>query len=294
MLALYACPGILLGMKRTCLAVVAAACLIGATAASVSASTPAPAPGKVSVHLLRPAKAPSGAPRTALPRPARAGNAAVTSGNWSGYAATACGSCHLRYVQAQFNMASVNCTATPDAFVSHWAGLDGLFTGTVEQTGVLAYCSGGAPGYLAWYEMYPDPPVYFTGDIAPGDAFAAAVYFNQGTGRWQLGLTDVTTGASLATAQACPAGASCQDRSAEVITEAPSDASGVLPLADFGVENYTGAAVTSYNGTRGTLASQAGVWTQNSVTMAGASGVLAVPSGLQGGQAFSVAWHAAS
>jgi len=186
----------------------------------------------------------------------------------------------------------VNCSATPNADVSEWVGLDGLSTPTVEQTGILGDCSGGSPSYYAWYEMYPSAAVYFSG-VNPGDSITVSVYFNSSTNQFQLSLTDTTTGGSLNTSQQCPV-SSCQRKSAEVITEAPSDSSGVVPLADFGTDNFTGSLVTSLAGFHGTLATNPGYWTGDSITMTGASDTKATPSALQGGQAFSVLWEAAS
>jgi hypothetical protein len=64
---------------------------------------------------------------------------------------------------------------------------------TVEQVGVEVGCSGGTASYSAFYEMFPNAPVAFSG-IGPGDAISANVYFNTSTRHWQLTLTDLTTG----------------------------------------------------------------------------------------------------
>jgi hypothetical protein len=83
----------------------------------------------------------------------------VQSTNWAGYATTR--PRHpFRYLQATFFVQYINCSTNPDSFSAHWAGLDGFDTGTVEQAGVLAACQGGIPAYDAWYEMFPDFPVY--------------------------------------------------------------------------------------------------------------------------------------
>jgi hypothetical protein len=165
---------------------------------------------------------------------------------------------------------------------------------TVEQVGVEVGCSGGTASYSAFYEMFPNAPVAFSG-IGPGDAISANVYFNTSTRHWQLTLTDLTTGGTIATAQTCPSGSACRNSSAEVIAEAPSSSTGtILPLVDFGQVNHEAIAVTSLNGTHGTLTSN-GLWTTDSITMVSSAGkTLAQPGPAYGGQAFQDTWRAAS
>jgi hypothetical protein len=234
-------------------------------------------------------------PATHLPRVVPV-NGALQTTNWSGYADVTCSTCSLRYVAASYTMPSVNCAKSPDgSVVSYFAGLDGIASPTVEQIGTLAGCSGGTASYLAFYEMFPNAPVAFSG-ISPGDAISVTIFYNAGTNRWQLGLTNLTTGGTIATAQACPSSSTCRNHSAEVIAEAPSSASGsVLPLADFGQLNVEGVQVTSRNGTHGALASNS-LWTTDSITMvsAGNGATLAAPGPAYGGQAFQDTWRAAS
>ena len=217
------------------------------------------------------------------------------STNWSGYADVACSTCAIRFVAASFTVPSANCAKSPDgSFAGIFAGLDGIGSRTVEQIGIQAGCSGGKASYAAFFEMFPKAPVAFSG-ISPGDAISVAVFFNAATNHWQLGLTDLTTGGSIATAQACPSGAVCRNASAEVITEAPSSSAGaILPLVDFGQANYEAIQVTGRNGTHGSLISN-GLWTTDSLTMVNSGGtVLAQPGPVYGGQAFQDTWHAAS
>src|SRR6478672_1172781 len=178
-------------MKRIMLAV-AALLLSAGTATAAQAATTASAPPGVrvsgmtyqpGVHL----------PKTHLPH-FTAVNANLRSSNWSGYADVVCSTCALRYVAASFTLPSVNCAGSPDgAAVSTWVGLDGVTSSTVEQIGTVAECSGGTASYSAFYEMFPNNPVGFTG-VNPGDAISANVYFNATNNRWQLSLTDLTSG----------------------------------------------------------------------------------------------------
>src|SRR5579875_2120099 len=129
-----------------------------------------------------------------------------------------------------------------DQYSSFWVGLDGYSSDSVEQTGTDVDCAGRTPQYYGWYEMYPAYPVDFSNPMHPGDHISASVTFS-GSDTYTLVLTDSTQGWTKSETINQPG----LDRSsAEVITEAPSSSSGVLPLADFGTVNYTGA---SDNGT---------------------------------------------
>lgn len=284
-------------MRKILLAVAALAALLTALAflpayaasGAVKAPLP-PGPGPTKTVKMTPAKVP-GLPHTSLPG-AHAANAALISDNWSGYAVQTCGTCALRYVQTQYNIPSLNCTATPDAYESNWAGLDGLASPTVEQTGTLGFCDGGVPYYYAWYEAFPQAAQYFMG-VNPGDAINVSVFYNGTTHLYDTSLTDISTGGVLQAALTCGA-ATCENNSAEVITEAPASTEGILPLADFGEVNYTDSLVTSRNGTHGNLAKGV-LWNSDVITMEDQGGnVLSGTSLLEGGQAFYNEWVASS
>jgi hypothetical protein len=206
---------------------------------------------------------------------------------------------HLRYAQAYFTVPSVDCAnstigSAGYAYASEWVGLDGYSDDTVEQTGVAAYCTStsGSPSYYAWYEMFPLSPVAFSG-INPGDALRTSVYFN-GTG-YQLALRDLTTGGTVSTTQVCPSGSTCDNASAEVVSEDPGGAvASGYDLADFGMASYINCAVTSHSGVRGTLAANS-LWSSTTITMVdGSSTVMAAPTPLEGGLAFGVDWESSS
>jgi len=222
----------------------------------------------------------------------------VKSSNWSGYAAVARLGKHLRFVSANFTIPRVNCANSALgrsglAFASNWVGLDGFkrSSNTVEQTGVDSFCdSSGVAQYAAWYEMFPLNPVAF-GPVHPGDAISASVLFS--SGKYTITLTDVTTAAKMQVTQRCPRGATCQNSSAEVITEDPGQAAPVVNLADYGMANFTGATVTSANGMHGSLSANS-VWKSSKIVMQNAGKqVMSLPSSLFGGRAFNVTWKAA-
>jgi hypothetical protein len=266
--------------------------------ASASAGTEPAVP--VAYPMAR-AILPADLPHTHLPSHSRAdtANGTYTTNIWSGYAAVACATCHVRYAEAQFAIPSVNCTdstigTSGYALVADWVGLDGLTNGTVEQIGVNGYCtSTSSPAtYYAWYEMYPLPPVAFTG-VSPGDAIEADVYFNGSS--YRLHLADITTRGFITTTQACPSGQTCQHTDAEVITEDPG---GGVPqgydLADFGQANFLNSQVTSLAGFQGNFGPANGYWTRYAVTMVNGTDVMATPGAVEGGAAFSVTWNASS
>jgi len=158
---------------------------------------------------------------------------ATDSTNWSGYAASGSDG-SFTSVSSSWTEPSADCSDGGDDYAAFWVGLDGYSSDSVEQTGTDSDCSGGSPDYYGWYEMYPADPVYFTNTVEPGDSMSASVTVSGTT--YKLVLTDSTEGWTK-TVKKKESG--LDDSSAEVITEAPSSSSGVLPLADFGTVNYT-------------------------------------------------------
>ena len=197
-----------------------------------------------------------------------------TSTNWSGYAVTG-----SRYtsVSASWTEPTVSCSGGT-AYSSFWVGLDGDTSGTVEQTGTDADCSGSTPQYYAWYEMYPKFPTNLSGTVRPGDNMTASVTTN-GSGSFTLTISDTTQRWTNTTTARLKHAALA---SAEVIAEAPSSSGGVLPLANFGTVNFSGA---SANGALLTSLTP-GI---DAITMQSGSTVKATPSSISNG-AFSVAW----
>lgn len=161
----------------------------------------------------------------------------VSSTNWSGYAAT--GSTFTS-ASSSWVQPSVSCTST-DTYSADWVGLDGYNDSTVEQTGTLAECLGGTPEYAAWYEIYPNPPVYFSNVVTPGDQMKASVTANSATS-FTMTISDVTAGWSHTVTKSVSGAARS---SAEVIIEAPccTSSGGILPLADFHTVSFTKAKV---------------------------------------------------
>jgi hypothetical protein len=267
----------------------------GASAAVSTQSAATPLPPGVVVHGLQ--YMPNvHLPKTVLPH--LTPKASVESTDWSGYAVIPASGQQMSTIGADFNVPSLNCSRSPVgssgyAYVSHWVGLDGYSDSTVEQTGVDAYCaSGGTTGYDLWYEFYPLAPVAFSG-VSPGDAISVTVTYNSTAHTYHTNVTDITTGGYVTSTQSCPSGSTCLNASAEVITEDPGGAvEGGYNLADFGMENYTGARTQTLSGESGSLATNS-YWTSSEIIMVDpSSNPMATPSGLYS-RGFNVAWNAA-
>ena len=216
------------------------------------------------------------------------GRTVVHSLNWAGYAAARAGTA-FRSVRAAFFVPYIDCTSTPGSYSSHWVGLDGLGSSSVEQLGVAAGCAGSRPHYYAWYEMYPKP-VSGVFTVKAGNAIVVSVNYQAQHRRFVLALRDLTTRRHFIRSEKCAAKV-CLRSSAEVISEAPSDTSGnILPLADYRAASFSGVALTSAGGHRGGLVSP--WWTTDQIIGVGQSSrrVTQQPTSLLRGQAFSNYW----
>ncbi len=126
--------------------------------------------------------------------------------------------------------------------------------------------------------MYPAYPVNYPSTVRPGDHMSASVTFS-GSSTYTLMLTDSTERWSKTTVKN---ESGLARSSAEVITEAPSSITGVLPLADFGTVTY-GSSIAS--GT--SLASHS----PTEIIMIGNSGRdKDATSGISSGGGFSNTW----
>lgn len=228
-------------VRQWCVVVMAVAVMAAtATAAADVASASPLLTLAASPRAVTPGHPMVGPGGLAAPRARRAArHREIGSTNWSGYAVSGSeGAYHS--VSASWTVPAVTCRSG-NRYASFWVGLDGYgrHSRSVEQTGTDADCSGGAASYDGWYELYPAAPVYFRIKVRPGDRLSASVMFH-GADAYTLVLRDRTRGWSHTVTRHEPG----LDRSsAEVITEAPSSASGVLPLSDFGSVRFTAARV---------------------------------------------------
>src|SRR5215470_3770311 len=162
----------------------------------------------------------------------------VQSTNWAGYADT---SSTFSTVTGSWSEPAVTCGSRGTDAV-FWVGIDGFTSGSVEQDGTFAECSGGSAFYFTWWEMFPTNAIQVVGSsVQPGDTISSSVV-RSGTS-YTLKVTDSTHPAnSFTTTQSC---ASCANSSAEWIAEAPSSGNRILPLPNFGIWTQTGATVNS-------------------------------------------------
>ncbi len=216
------------------------------------------------------------------------------SSNWSGYAALpkTTGQTFTSIV-ANYNVPSVTCSATPDTFSFHWIGLDGWSDQTVEQDGISANCKGSSPRYNAWYEMYPANS-HWEFKVNPGDAIESSIRY-LGHARYELSMKDVTGGQGFDVIQTCPI-STCENSSAEAITEAYYYNRHFAGTSDFGDEHYEGAIVTDNAGNTGGIYYN-NVWKTGEGIALGeygdvdtTPGPIASAHGLGASSAFSVFW----
>jgi len=216
----------------------------------------------------------------------------VSSTNWSGFAVTGPkGS--VTDVKGSWIVPAIQGTCpSTNQYSSHWVGIDGYSSNTVEQTGTDSDCQGGKASYYAWYEFYPHPSFNIGAlTISPGDKITAEVKFSGNS--FTTTITDSTTGKTFSVTSKVN---SAQRSSAEWITEAPYSG-GVLPLANFGTikwgADYTSISSTNF-ATVGGKTGAIGAFGSNvhGITMVTSAGATkASPSALSSdGTSFTVTW----
>jgi len=215
------------------------------------------------------------------------------TGFWGGYAAVADKGVKLRYAAASFNVPSLNCASDTSGAASQVAAMDGI-TGPAEMTGIIEDCNADGTFSITGFYQLGDTDGFSTGTINAGDAIQASVYDNDSTGKYSFTVTDVTTGQTIVNATAaCPSGFACEDASSEAITTMSANSEGPAPLADYGMENFTGGAVTSRNGTKGNFG-KSKLWNPAEFALNDGDGNAAATSALAGGSAFATTWRSGS
>jgi hypothetical protein len=169
-------------------------------------------------------------------------------------------------------------------FSSHWVGLDGFSSHTVEQDGIEADCNGPTAQYFAWREVFPRPEQPFTMKIKPGDSITASVRFSRSSGKYRLEVRDNTNGHHRTVHQKCEG--TCKRSSAEVISEAPTIISGAptqSSLADYGAVSFSGISITNGSGRKGGIKSSH--WSRVKIEQVGFSSknVIGQPTALTAG-----------
>lgn len=148
---------------------------------------------------------------------------------WGGYAITGA---RFTSVSGSWTVPTLNCSATPNSYVSPWIGIDGWNSDTVEQIGFVQDCVNGVAGYYPWVEMYPADSIYFTETVKAGDQISASVSVSGTT--FTLTEKDTTRGWSKTYHES----GNDQLSSAEAIVE--DLGSGIQPVAPFSAIPFTG------------------------------------------------------
>jgi Peptidase A4 family len=240
--------------------------------------------------------------RSALARAGRgtvSSNGLITNTGSAGYLAVADKNVQLRYASANFNIASLNCANSPTNGAGpgtylQFTGLEGS-DGSEELAGILATCTNGTtPTYQGWYQNGQQTELSSQA-ISSGDAIEASVYYNAGTNEYNFVVNDVTEDIPLFNFDAgCTTATTCLNQFALATSSVAANGSEDYPLADYGMENFTGGGVTSRDGVKGGYSSSK-LWASDQLTLVDSSGhVMATSSALSGASAFSTTWVSAS
>jgi hypothetical protein len=217
----------------------------------------------------------------------------VSSTNWAGYAVTGRNG-SVTQVTGSWVQPAVTCTRST-TYAAFWDGIDGYSSGTVEQGGTLAYCSGGTAHYSAWYEFYPAASVTIGSiSVHAGDNISVTVTYNATSAKFSIKVQD---GTHAVTKKGTVAGA--KRSSAECIAERPEVGTTLTHLSNFGTAKFgldytsTIGCSATVSGATGTFGSFASATAINMVDSGGRT--LAATSALSvDGSSFTETWKASS
>jgi hypothetical protein len=164
--------------------------------------------------------------------------------NWAGYIVT------TDLQNPQPNVTSISATwaiptITPtssDSFSAVWIGIGGRYDQTLIQCGTEQLVINGRPTYSAWYELLPAniAKIRFL-TVHPGDEITATISLvNDADNRWQIRITDTTTGDSYQNTFIY----NTSRLTAEWIVERPKINEEFSTLSNFGNVTFTNCTVT--------------------------------------------------
>jgi hypothetical protein len=226
-------------------------------------------------------------------------SAPVASLNWSGYADSGA---TFSAVTANWIVPTVTCTQGDSAYSTHWIGIDGNASPTVEQVGTEADCLANtegviSPSYDAWFEMFGDDAVNQgfeeelspgTNPVSPGDSISASV--SAVGSEWTLTIIDSSSSHTGWTFSTSIFFSGAAQSSAEWVAERPeicSNSCSLASLADFGSVTFSGATATTTGGSSEPISS----YSDAAIEMVNGSTVLAVPGPLNS-NGFTDTWKA--
>jgi hypothetical protein len=131
---------------------------------------------------------------------------------------------------------------------SAWVGIDGDTCQTaILQTGVDFNVQGSSVSYDAWYEWYPDYAYDFSGfSISAGNTIKVTATATS-TSAGSVTITNESTGKTVTHSFSGESGKLCETN-AEWIVEDFEENGSLVPLANFGTVEFTGASVTTTSG----------------------------------------------
>ncbi|KAJ5481167.1 Aspergillopepsin-2 [Penicillium diatomitis] len=136
---------------------------------------------------------------------------------------------------------------------SAWVGIDGdTYTNAILQTGVDAYVnSNGERAYDAWYEWYPNAAENFAIDLTAGDVIVATVKSTSPSKGVAI-IENKSTGQSVTKSMSAPSSSTTLGgQNAEWIVEDFNSGSTMVPFANFGQIDFTGARAKTSQGDLG-------------------------------------------
>jgi hypothetical protein len=182
----------------------------------------------------------TGATPPSAPAPAPAPSAGqFTSGNWSGYIAAGGGP--YTSVSATWTVPQPVTSGAGGAGAT-WVGVGGVTGKDLVQAGTSATVALGRGQFQAWTETLPQVSQPVSLAVAPGDSVTVSIdEQGAGSGAWQISISNNTSGQSYQTSVTYMS----SESSAEWIEEAPTGATGVLPLDNFQSVDFSTAATTT-------------------------------------------------
>ncbi|KAF2759369.1 putative aspergillopepsin [Pseudovirgaria hyperparasitica] len=134
---------------------------------------------------------------------------------------------------------------------SAWVGIDGDTCSTsILQTGVDFYVQGSTVSFDAWYEWYPDYAYNFASiPISAGNTITMTVTASSVSGG-SATVTNESTGKTVTHTFTAQSAHLCETN-AEWIVEDFSSSGGLVPFADFGKVEFTGASASTGSATVG-------------------------------------------
>jgi Peptidase A4 family len=133
---------------------------------------------------------------------------------------------------------------------SAWVGIDGdTYNKAILQTGVDFTVHGGEASFDAWYEWYPAVASDFSGiPIKAGDTISLSVTATTSTSGTAV-IKNVSTGKTVT--KALTSSSKLGGQNAEWIVEDFEEGSSLVPFANFGAVEFTGASYTTSSGATG-------------------------------------------